>query len=65
MWLTRAMSIKLLGQLHQVVEVNLLREQPGLGAGNGERVAKGRYWQSQRKDDASLMWHIPRCAGFY
>ena len=30
MWLTRAMSIKLLGQLHTVVKVNFLREQPGL-----------------------------------
>jgi len=31
MWLTRAMSIKLLGQLYQVAEVNLMRERPGLG----------------------------------
>ncbi len=30
MWLTRAMSIKLLGQLHRVARINLLREQPGL-----------------------------------
>ena len=32
MWLTRAMSIKLLGQLHQLLKANLMREQPGLGA---------------------------------
>lgn len=42
MWLTRAMSIKLLGQLHQVVKVNLLREQPGLGAVAMESVVEFR-----------------------
>ena len=30
MWLTRAMRIKLLGQLHRIVEFNLLRERQGL-----------------------------------
>jgi hypothetical protein len=32
MWLTRAMGIKMLGQLHRVVKINLWREQPGLAA---------------------------------
>ena len=30
MWLTRAMSFRLLGQLHRIEKANLLREQPGL-----------------------------------
>lgn len=43
MWLTRAMSIKLLGQLHELVKVNMLRERPGLGAIAIETVAE--FWR--------------------
>lgn len=32
MWLTRAISSKLLGQLHQIEKINLLRKQPGVVA---------------------------------
>jgi len=42
MWLTRAMSIKLLGQLHRLVKVDLLRERPGLGAIAMQTVGKFR-----------------------
>lgn len=42
MWLTRAMSIKLLGQLQQIVKVSLLREQPGLAAVAMETVGEFR-----------------------
>jgi hypothetical protein len=42
MWLTRAMSIKLLNQLHQVVKVNLLREQPDLGMINLDTLGEFR-----------------------
>jgi len=42
MWLTRAMSIKLLDQLHQVVKINLLREQPDFGTINMETVGEFR-----------------------
>lgn len=42
MWLTRAMSVRLLGQLHQVVKVDLLRERPGLVAADMDAVVRFR-----------------------
>jgi hypothetical protein len=42
MWLTRAMCIRFLAQLHQVAKVNLLREQPGLGFSAIETVGEFR-----------------------
>ncbi len=42
MWLTRAMSIKLLGQLHLIAKVNLQREQPGLGMAAMQTVVEFR-----------------------
>lgn len=42
MWLTRAMSVRLLGQLHQVVRIDLLRERPGLVALDMDAVVKFR-----------------------
>ena len=44
MWLTRAMSAKLLGQLHRVAEASLLRERPGLGVS-----AMRTVWEFRRE----------------
>lgn len=42
MWLTRAMSVRLRDQLHQVVKVDLLREKPGLVAVDMDAMVKFR-----------------------
>jgi len=51
MWLTRAMSIKLLGKLNQVSRVNLQREQPGLEGGAMETVEEFRREAALAKAD--------------
>jgi len=42
MWLTRAMSLKLLDRLHRLAKVDLQREQPGLAAVAMETVGDFR-----------------------